>query len=139
MTFVQKRIGDVHLAWENEAQLEVREAAGALELVYPSISILAEPHVAVVDANVDRKQMRDVAEAYLRFLYTDDAQHVFASHFYRPANEEIGKSFVSTLPPLKRFPITAVAKDWDDAQQKFFADGAIFDAKIAPVVGERTR
>jgi sulfate transport system substrate-binding protein len=139
MTFVQKRIGDVHLAWENEAQLEVREAAGTLELVYPSISILAEPHVAVVDANVDRKKTRDVAEAYLRFLYTDDAQNVIASHFYRPANEEIGKTFASALPPLKRFPVTAVAKDWDDAQRKFFADGAIFDAKIAPIVGERTR
>jgi sulfate transport system substrate-binding protein len=138
-TFVQKQIGDVHLAWENEAQLEVREAAGTLELVYPSISILAEPHVAVVDANVDRKNTRSIAEAYLKHLYTDDAQIIIARHFYRPANEEIGKSFVSTLPPLKRFPITAVAKDWDEAQRKFFADGAIFDAEIAPVVGERTR
>jgi sulfate/thiosulfate transport system substrate-binding protein len=138
-TFVQKQIGDVHLAWENEAQLEVQEAKGALEVVYPSISILAEPHVAVVDANVDRKQTREVAEAYLKYLYTDDAQNIIAGHFYRPANEEIGKTFVSTLPPLKRFPITAVAKSWDDAQQKFFADGGLFDAHIAPVAGERTR
>lgn len=126
-TFVQKQIGDVHLAWENEAQLEVKEARGTLELVYPSLSILAEPHVAVVDANVDRKGTREAAEAYLEYLYTDDAQNIIASHFYRPANEEIGKTFVSTLPPLKRFPVTAIAKSWDDAQQKFFADGAIFD------------
>jgi sulfate transport system substrate-binding protein len=138
-TFVQKQIGDVHLAWENEAQLEVEESRGALEVVYPTISILAEPHVAIVDANVDRKQTRDVAEAYLKFLYTDDAQNIIASHFYRPANEEIGKTFVSTLPPLQRFPITAIAKNWDEAQQKFFADSAIFDAHIAPVAGERTR
>jgi sulfate transport system substrate-binding protein len=138
-TFVQKQIGDVHLAWENEAQLEVQEAKGALQVVYPSISILAEPHVAVVDANVDRKQTRDVAEAYLKYLYTDDAQNVIAGHFYRPANEEIGKTFASTLPPLKRFPITAIAKNWDDAQRKFFADGALFDRAIAPVAGERTR
>jgi sulfate transport system substrate-binding protein len=138
-TFVQKQMGDVHLAWENEAQLEVQEAKGGLEVVYPSISILAEPHVAVVDANVDRKATREVAEAYLKYLYTDDAQNIIAGHFYRPANEEIGKTFVSALPPLRRFPITAVAKDWDDAQRKFFADGAIFDAEIAPVAGERTR
>jgi sulfate transport system substrate-binding protein len=138
-TFVQKQIGDVHLAWENEAQLEVREGAGALELVYPSISILAAPHVAVVDANVDRKGTREVAEAYLKYLYTDDAQNIIASHYYRPANEEIGRAFVDTLPTLKRFPITAVAKDWDEAQRKFFGEGGIFDAKIAPVAGERTR
>jgi sulfate transport system substrate-binding protein len=126
-TFVQKKIGDVHLAWENEAQLEVQEARGELEMVYPSLSILAEPHVAVVDANVDRKGTREVAEAYLKFLYTDDAQNIIAGHFYRPANEEIGKTFVSTLPEVKRFPITAIAKNWEDAQQKFFADGAVFD------------
>src|SRR2546423_1122298 len=68
-TFVQKELGDVHLAWENEAQLEVQEAKGKLELVYPSVSILAEPHVAVVDANVDRHGTRAAAEAYLNFLY----------------------------------------------------------------------
>lgn len=126
-TFVQKEIGDVHLAWENEAQLEVGEAKGALELVYPSISILAEPHVAVVDENVDRKGTRDAAEAYLKFLYTDEAQNIIAKHFYRPYNEEIGAKFVSSLPTLKRFPVTDIAEGWEGAQKKFFADGAIFD------------
>ena len=97
-TFVQKQIGDVHLAWENEAHLEVREAKGELELVYPPISIRAEPHVAVVDANVDRKKTRAAAEAYLKFLYTDEAQEIIAKHFYRPSNEAILKKHAATLP-----------------------------------------
>jgi sulfate/thiosulfate transport system substrate-binding protein len=126
-TFVQKQIGDVHLAWENEAQLEVQEAKGQLEVVYPAVSILAEPHVAVVDANVDRRGTRDAAEAYLNYLYTDEAQNIIAKHFYRPHNEEIGLKFESSLPQLKRFPVTDIAESWDAAQEKFFADGAIFD------------
>jgi len=80
-TFVQKGIGDVHLAWENEAHLEVQEANGTLELVYPPLSICAEPHIAVVDANVDRKGTRTAAEAYLQFLYTDEAQEILAKHY----------------------------------------------------------
>ena len=83
-TFAQKKIGDVHLTWENEAHLEVKEAKGELEIVYPPISIRAEPHVAVVDANVDRKKTRAAAEAYLKFLYTDEGQEIIAKHFYRP-------------------------------------------------------
>ena len=126
-TFVQKEIGDVHLAWENEAQLEVEEAKGALEVVYPSVSILAEPHVAVVDANVKRHGTEEVAEAYLKFLYTDEAQNIIAKHFYRPANEEIGKKFVATLPPIERFPVPDVAKDWTDAQERFFGNDGVFD------------
>ena len=97
-TFVQKQIGDVHLAWENEAHLEVREAKGELELVYPPISIRAEPHVAVVDANVDRKNTRAAAEAYLKFLYTDEAQEIIAKHFYRPTNAAILKKHAATFP-----------------------------------------
>jgi sulfate/thiosulfate transport system substrate-binding protein len=126
-TFVQKGIGDVHLAWENEAQLEVAEAKGDLEVVYPSVSILAEPHVAVVDANVDRHGTREVAKGYLKFLYTDEAQNIIAKHYYRPTNDAIAAQYASKLPPVKRFPITAIAKDWTDAQERFFADGAIFD------------
>src|SRR6266850_4202833 len=80
-TFLQKGIGDVHLAWENEAHLEVRQAKGGLELIFPSISIRAEPHVAVVDDNVDRKNTRAAAEAYLQYTYTDEAQEIFARHF----------------------------------------------------------
>src|SRR4029079_17444383 len=77
-TFSQKGIGDVHLTWENEAHLEVREAKGALEIVYPPISIRAEPHVAVIDVNVDRKKTRAAAEAYLKYVYTDEAQELLA-------------------------------------------------------------
>ncbi len=131
-TFAQKRIGDVHLTWENEAYLEVAETPGELEIVYPPISIRAEPFVAVVDANVDRKGTRAVAEAYLKFLYTEEAQHILAKHHYRPINEEVRKQYVDELPELKLFPITAIAQSWDDAQQKFFANGAVFDSIYQP-------
>lgn len=131
-TFAQKKIGDVHLTWENEAHLEIAETPGELEIVYPSASIRAEPFVAVVDANVDRKGTRAAAEAYLKFLYTDEAQHVLAKHHYRPINEAVRKQHTTELPELKLFPITAVADSWDDAQQKFFANGAIFDSIYQP-------
>lgn len=132
-TFAQKNIGDVHLTWENEAHLEVQEAAGTLELVYPRRSILAEPHVAVVDANVDRKGTRAAAEAYLKFLYRDEAQEIIARHHYRPSNPEILKRHSATLPPLELFPVTAVARDWAEAQQKFFGEGKVFDQIYQPV------
>lgn len=131
-TFAQKKIGDVHLTWENEAHLEVAETPGELAIVYPTGSIRAEPFVAVVDANVDRKGTRAVAEAYLRFLYTDEAQHILARHHYRPINEAVRRHYTAQLPELKLFPITAVAASWQDAQQKFFAHGAVFDTIYNP-------
>jgi sulfate/thiosulfate-binding protein len=127
-TFAQKKIGDVHLTWENEAYLEVAEAKGELELIYPSVSILAEPHVAVVDKNVDRKKTRAAAEAYLKFLYTPEAQEIIAKHHYRPSDAAVLKKHAESLPPIELFPIGKVAKDWGDAQKKFFAEGAIFDS-----------
>jgi sulfate transport system substrate-binding protein len=127
MTFAQKGIGDVHLTWENEARLEVGEAKGALEIVYPPASIRAEPHVAVVDAVAERKGTRAVAEAYLRSLYTREAQEVIARHHYRPADPEVLARHRDELPELTLFPVTAVARDWDDAQRMFFAEGAEFD------------
>jgi sulfate transport system substrate-binding protein len=130
-TFAQKGIGDVHLTWENEARLEVQEAKGELEIVYPPASIRAEPHVAVVDANVRRKGTRAAAEAYLRFLYTDEAQEVIARHHYRPVSDEVRQRHADTLPAIDLFPITTVARDWDDAQQRFFAEGGVFDAIYA--------
>ena len=132
MTFVQKEIGDVHLAWENEAHLEVREAKGALELIYPPISIRAEPHVAVVDANVDRKKTRAVAEAYLKYTYTDDAQEILAKNFYRPNNEAILKKHADTFPQLRLFAITEIAKDFPDAHKQFIGDGGVFDTIYKP-------
>jgi sulfate transport system substrate-binding protein len=131
-TFVQKKIGDVHLAWENEAQLEVREAKGDLDLVYPPLSILAEPHVAVVDANVDRKQTREAAEAYLKYVYTDEAQEIVAQNFYRPYNEAILKKHADLFPEIKRFPITDIAKDFVDAHKQFIEEGGVFDAIYKP-------
>ena len=132
-TFVQKGIGDVHLAWENEAHLEVAEAKGELELVYPSISIRAEPHVAVVDANVDRaKGHREAAEAYLKYTYTDEAQEIFAKHFYRPNNKAILKKYDATFPDIKLFPITDIAKDWSDAHKQYIGDGGVFDSIYKP-------
>ena len=132
-TFVQKKIGDVHLAWENEAYLEVREAKGALEVVVPPISILAEPQVAVVDANVDKKKTREAAEAYLRFTYTDEAQEIFAKHFYRPSNDAILKKHQDIFKPgLKLFAITEIAKDWPDAHKQLIGDGSVFDSIYKP-------
>lgn len=131
-TFAQKKIGDVHLTWENEARREVEEAGGELEVVYPPLSIRAEPHVAVVDANVDRKGTRAAAEAYLRFLYTDAAQEIIARHYYRPINPEVRKRYAAVFPEIELFTITAAARDWDEAQQKFFAEGSLFDAIYQP-------
>jgi len=131
-TFVQKKIGDVHLAWENEAHLEVKEAKGDLDLVYPSVSIRAEPHVAVVDGNVDRKGTRAAAEAYLKYTYTDEAQEVIASHFYRPQNEAILKKHAADFPEIKLFPITDIAKDFPDAHKQFIAEGGVFDTIYKP-------
>lgn len=126
-TFAQKQIGDVHLTWENEAKLEVIEAKGELEIVYPKTSILAEPHVALVDGNVDRKGTRQAAEAYLKFLYTDEAQEVITKHFYRPSNPEVLSKHGDAFPAIELFPITDVAVDWNAANKRFFAEGGVFD------------
>jgi sulfate transport system substrate-binding protein len=127
-TFVQKGIGDVHLAWENEAHLEVEEAKGEVELVSPPISILAEPHVTVVDANVRRRGTAAAANAYLKFLYTPEAQDLIAKNFYRPTDPEALKRYAATFTAVKFFPITVVAKSWDEAQTRFFAEGGVFDS-----------
>jgi sulfate transport system substrate-binding protein len=131
-TFAQKGLGDVHLTWENEAHLEVREAQGELELVYPPLSIRAEPHVAVVDSSVDRKGTRQAAEAYLNYTYTDEAQELIAKNFYRPINPEILARHSKVFHDIELFPITAIAADFDAAQTKFFAEGAIFDSIYQP-------
>ena len=132
ITFAQKGIGDVHLTWENEAYLEVQEANGELELIYPAVSIRAEPPVAVVDKNVDRKGSRQAAEAYLQFLYTDEAQNIIAENRYRPSNAEVLAKHADKFPEIKLFAIGEVAADWAEANQKFFAEGAIFDKIYQP-------
>ena len=131
-TFVQKKIGDVHLAWENEAELEVKEAAGAVEIVYPPTSFLAEPHVAVVTKNAERKGTLDAAKAYLEFLYTPEGQEVIAKNHYRPSDPQVLAKHKSAFPDIKFFKIDAVAKNWDDATAKYFGDGALFDSFYKP-------
>jgi len=131
-TFVQKKIGDVHIAWENEAHLEVREAKGDLDLVYPPISIRAEPHVAVVDGNVDRRSTRQAAEAYLKFAYTEEAQEIIAKHHYRPYSEAVMKKHAADFPEMKLFPVTDIAKDFVDAHKQFIAEGGVFDSIYKP-------
>jgi len=131
-TFAQRGIGDVHLSWENEAHLEVREAKGELDLVYPPISIRAEPHVAVVDANVDRKKTRAAAEAYLKYLYSDAGQEIIAKHFYRPSNEAVLKRNAARFPSLRLFSIKEIAPDWPAAHKQFIGDGGVFDGIYKP-------
>jgi sulfate transport system substrate-binding protein len=134
-TFTQEKIGDVHLTWENEALLETEEYRGDLEIVYPPVSIRAEPSVAWVDANVTRRKTEADAKAYLEFLFTDPAQETIAQHGYRPINPQILKKYADRLPEIDLFPVTIVAKNWDDAQQKFFADAGVFDS-IHPEQGK---
>lgn len=131
-TFVQKKIGDVHLAWENEAQLEVKEANGAVEIVYPPISFFAEPHVAIVTKNAERKGTAAAAKAYLEFLYTPEGQEIIAKNFYRPTNPQVLAKYRSTFPEIQFFKVDAVAKSWDDASAKYFGDGGIFDGFYKP-------
>ena len=131
-TFVQKRLGDVHLAWENEAHLEVREAKGELELIYPPISIRAEPHVAVVDKNVDRKKTRQAAEAYMHYLYTDEAQEIIAKHFYRPSNDAMLQKHAATFPDIRLFDITEIANNYLEAHKRFISEGGVFDTIYKP-------
>ncbi|GBD25851.1 Sulfate-binding protein [bacterium HR30] len=127
VTFAQREIGDVHLTWENEAHLEVAEAKGQLELLHPPISILAEPTVAVVDANVERRRTGKAAKAYLEFLYSTEAQEIVARHFYRPVNAEVQQRFAAAFPAIRLFTVGDIARDWVEVHEKFFADGALFD------------
>ena len=132
VTFVQKNIGDVHLTWENEAHLELAEAQGGVEIVYPSTSILAEPYVAWVDANVTKKGTGTLAKEYLEFLYTPEAQEIIAKNFYRPTDAAVLAKSRSRFPDIRLFPITAVAKSWDDASERFFGEGKVFDSFYKP-------
>jgi sulfate transport system substrate-binding protein len=131
-TFAVENIGDVHVTWENEALREVAESNAALAIVYPPVSILAEPFVAWVDANVDRNNSRAAAKAYLEFLFTDQAQETMAQFGYRPVNAAILARHADRLPKLDLFPVTLVARDWDDAQQKFFGENGIIDTVYQP-------
>ncbi|XGV97704.1 MAG: sulfate ABC transporter substrate-binding protein [Leptolyngbya sp. BL-A-14] len=132
INFAVEKIGDVHLTWENEAIREVAESKGDLEIVYPPVSILAQPYVAWVDANVARHKTEAEAKAYLQFLFTDQAQETIAKLGYRPINPDILQKYSAQFPQLDLFPITLIAKDWDDAKQKFFGDNGIIDRVYKP-------
>ncbi len=127
-TFVQRRIGDVLLAWENEAHLAKAELGpDAVDIVIPSVSILAEPSVAVVDRNVDRNGTRNVAENYLKYLYTDFAQEIIAKNHYRPRSAAVAARYVSEFPPIPLVTIDDTFGGWANAQRTHFADGGVFD------------
>jgi sulfate transport system substrate-binding protein len=131
-SFVQRELGDVLLAWENEAWLARKEfAADGYQIVYPSLSILAEPPVAVVDKVVDRKGTRDAAQAYLRFLYTEQGQRIIARNYYRPRDAAVAAEFAERYPALNMVTIADFG-GWDAAQAKYFADGALFDRIFTP-------
>lgn len=132
-TFVERGIGDVLIAWENEALLAIKELGPTkFDIIAPSVSILAEPPVAVVDKVVDKRGTRKVAEAYLNFLYTDAAQEIIAKNYYRPAVEKEAKKFASQFPAVKLFTIADVAGDWTKAQKVHFSDGGLFDQIYQP-------
>lgn len=127
-TFIQRGIGDVFISWENEAFLAKKEfGADQFELIVPSISILAEPPVSVVDRVVDRRGTREVAEAYLNHLYSEEGQELAAKHFYRPRNEAVAKKYADTFSTVNLFTIDEAFGGWDAAQQKHFNDGGVFD------------
>jgi sulfate/thiosulfate transport system substrate-binding protein len=127
-TFVERGIGDVFISWENEAFLAIRELGpDKFEIVPPSISILAEPSVAVVDKVVDKKGTRILAEAYLQYLYSDTGQEIAAKNFYRPTNAAIAAKYASQFPRIKLFRIDDAFGGWKNAHKLHFADGGTFD------------
>lgn len=126
-TFVQREIGDVLLTWENEAHLAIQEAGSdAIEIVYPSYSILAEPPVAVVTKNATAKGTTGVAEAYLNYLYTKEGQTIAAKNFYRPRDPQVAKEFAKNFPTIE-FATISDFGGWSKAQPEHFGDGGIFD------------
>jgi sulfate transport system substrate-binding protein len=132
-SFAQRGIGDVLLAWENEAFLAVNQFGdGNFEIVYPSASILAEPPVAVIDANVRRHGTAAVARAYLRFLYSEDAEIIEARNYYRPRSTAVTALFDRQFNPILRYTLQDEFGSWDSAQREFFQDGGIFDQIYKP-------
>ena len=128
ITFAQRGQGDVFISWENEAYLLQREFGGKVDVVYPSISILAEPPVSLVDKNLDKKGTRAVAEEYLKYLYSEEGQDIAGKNFYRPAASEKAKiKYAKQFPRLNLFTIDQAFGGWSKADKEHFADGASFD------------
>lgn len=132
-TFVQRGLGDVLLAWENEAYLATKKLGkDQFEIVYPSASVLAEPPVAVVDQVVEKHGTRKAAEAYLQFLYTPEAQAIAAENYYRPQLPEVAKKYANRFPQLELFTVDEAFGGWTKAQTTHFADGGVFDQIYQP-------
>ena len=127
VTFAQRYQGDVFISWENEAWLLEKEFGSKVDFVYPSLSILAEPAATVVDRNVDRKGTRAIAQAYLEFLYTEEAQDLIGKHFYRPISPKAQAKYAKQLPKVNLFTIEQAFGGWDAAGKAHFADGGIYD------------
>jgi sulfate transport system substrate-binding protein len=131
-TFAQRRLGDVLLSWENEAHLTIEEFGPNFDIVYPSISILAEPPVALVDKNVDRHRTRTLAEGYLNFLYSPLAQEIVAKNFYRPRNAAASAKYAANFKTIPLVTIDDTFGGWKKAQATHFADGGVFDKIYKP-------
>lgn len=133
-TFVQKELGDVLISWENEAYLALKEfGADKFEIITPSISILAEPPVAIVDRTVDKRETREVAEAYLQYLYSEEGQTIAAENFYRPRLEAVAAKYADKFATINLFTINDLGFDgWKKVQETYFADKAIFDQIYIP-------
>ena len=133
VTFAQRQIGDVLLAWENEAHLVLKEfGADKFDIVTPSLSILAEPPVSVVDKNAKRHKTTEVANEYLKYLYSDEGQEIAAKNFYRPRNEAIATKYAANFNQVKLVTIDEVFGGWAKAQKTHFADGGVFDQIFQP-------
>ena len=133
VTFAKNGIGDVLLAWENEAHLALKEfGADNFEIVTPPLSILAEPPVAVVDKNAKRHHTTEVATEYLKYLYSDEGQEIAAKNFYRPRNEGIAKKYAANFTQLKLVTLNEEFGSWANAQKTHFADGGVFDQIFQP-------
>lgn len=127
-TFTERGIGDVFISWENEAFLAVKELGPEkFEIVVPSVSILAEPPVTLVDKVADKRGTRKVAESYLQYLYSDEGQDIAGKHFYRPRDAKVAAKYASTFPKVNLFTIDDVFGGWQKAQKTYFGDGGVFD------------
>ncbi|MEK5060626.1 sulfate transporter subunit [Paenibacillus sp. FSL H7-0326] len=132
-TFVERGIGDVLLAWENEALLSIKELGpDKFDIVYPSVSILAEPPVAIVDKNVDKKGTREVAEAYLEYLYSEEGQKIAAENYYRATLDTVAEQYKENFPELELFTLQDVFGTWRETQEKHFSEGGVFSQIYAP-------
>jgi len=126
-TFVQRGVGDVLIAWENEALLSLKDSPGQFEIVSPSVSILAEPPVALVDKIVKRRGTEQVAKAYLEFLYSPEGQEIAAKNFYRPRSQEVAQKYANQFPKITLFTIDELFGGWQKAQKTHFDNNGIFD------------